>query len=249
MRKHLYLTMLLLAGAPALGTFQAMANPEPQEQGQAVTTINGTVLDENNEPVIGASVAQKGAARNAVATDAFGHFKIRVAAGTPLEISYVGYKAQIAKAAADMIVYLEPTTEVLDQLVVVGYGTQKRANLTGAVATVDVARVMDGRSTTDVAKALQGAVPGLTVTNANGDINGTASIQIRGTGTLSNNATSSPLIIVDGVAVDDLSFVNPEDIADISVLKDASSASIYGTRAAFGVILITTKNPNKEDKV
>lgn len=249
MRKHLYLTMLLLAGAPALGTFQALANPEPQEQGQAVTTINGTVLDENNEPVIGASVAQKGVARNAVATDAFGHFRIRVSAGTPLEISYVGYQTQTAKASANMTVYLEPTTEVLDQLVVVGYGTQKRANLTGAVATVDVARVMDGRSTTDVAKALQGAVPGLTVTNANGDINGTASIQIRGTGTLSNNATSSPLIIVDGVAVDDLSFVNPEDIADISVLKDASSASIYGTRAAFGVILITTKNPNKEDKV
>lgn len=249
MRKHLYLTMLLLAGTPALGTFQAQANPEPQVQGQAATTITGTVLDENNEPVIGASVVQKGVRSNAVATDAFGHFKIRVANGTQLEISYVGYKTSLMPAAADMVVYLQPTTETLDQLVVVGYGTQKRANLTGAVATVDVARVMDGRSTTDVAKALQGAVPGLTVTNANGDINGTSNLKIRGTGTLSNNASSAPLIIVDGVAVDDLSFVNPDDIADISVLKDASSASIYGTRAAFGVLLITTKNPNKEDKV
>ncbi|MBD5163641.1 MAG: SusC/RagA family TonB-linked outer membrane protein, partial [Bacteroidales bacterium] len=211
----------------------------------------GTVLDENNEPVIGASVSQKGTKGNAVATDAFGNFKIRVAAGTPLEVSYVGYKNETVAAANGMTVYMQPTTEMLNELVAIGYGTQKRANLTGAVATVDVARTMDARPQTDVAKALQGAVPGLTITTNNGDItsSGNAKMRIRGTGTLSNSQTSSPLIVVDGVPVDDLSFVNPDDIAEISVLKDASSSAIYGTRAAFGVILITTKTPNKQDKV
>lgn len=249
MRKHLYLTMLLLAGSPALGTFQAMANPEPQEQGQAVTTITGTVLDENNEPVIGASVVQKGVSGNAVATDAFGHFKMRVAPGTQLMVSYVGYKTLQIAAANGMTIYLEPTSEMLNELVAIGYGSQKRANLTGAVATVDVARTMDSRPATDVAKALQGAVPGLTITSANGSIEGTPTINIRGTGTLSNNHNSSPLIVVDGVPVDDMSFLNPEDIAEISVLKDAASSAIYGSRAAFGVILITTKDAGSTDRV
>ena len=249
MRKHLIATLLLMSGLPMAGTFTAMANPEPQQQGQAVSVIQGTVLDENNEPVIGASVSQKGTKGNAVATDAFGNFKIRVAAGTPLEVSYVGYKNETVAAANGMTVYMQPTTEMLNELVAIGYGTQKRANLTGAVATVDVARVMDGRSTSDVTKALQGAVPGLTITNNDGGINSTANIKIRGTGTLSNGQVSNPLIVVDGVVSEDITFLNPEDIADISVLKDAASASIYGTRAAFGVILITTKTPNKKDRV
>lgn len=249
MRKHLYLTMLLLAGSPALGSFQALANPEPQMQGQAATTINGTVLDENNEPVIGASVVQKGVSGNAVATDAFGHFKMNVPLGAPLMVSYVGYKTIEVKAAKDLTVYLEPTSEMLNELVAIGYGSQKRANLTGAVATVDVARTMDSRPATDVAKALQGAVPGLTITSANGALDGTPTINIRGVGTLSNSHTSSPLIVVDGVPVDDMSFLNPEDIEEISVLKDAASSAIYGTRAAFGVILITTKEASSKDRV
>ena len=249
MRKHLYLTMLLLAGTPALGTFQAQATPEPQVQGQSATTITGTVLDENNEPVIGASVVQKGVSGNAVATDAFGHFKMRVPLGAPLMVSYVGYKTIEIKASQDLTVYLEPTSEMLNELVAIGYGSQKRANLTGAVATVDVARTMDSRPATDVAKALQGAVPGLTITSANGDISGTPTINIRGVGTLSNSHTSSPLIVVDGVPVEDMSFLNPEDIADISVLKDASSSAIYGSRAAFGVLLVTTKEGKTNDRV
>ncbi len=241
--------MLLLAGMPMLGTVSASANPEPQQQGQAATLINGTVLDENNEPVIGASVVQKGVKSNAVATDAFGNFKIRIPAGATLEISYVGYKAVTMPAANDMTVYLEPTTETLNQLVVVGYGTQKKANLTGAVSTVDVARTMDSRPVQDVARALQGAVPGLTITTSSGDISDNPSINIRGVGTLSNDHTSNPLIVVDGVPVEDMSFLNPEDIAEVSVLKDAASSSIYGTRAAFGVILITTKTANTKDRV
>ncbi|MBD5216705.1 MAG: TonB-dependent receptor, partial [Bacteroidales bacterium] len=236
-------------GLPLVGTPAAYALPEPQQQGQAETVINGTVLDENNEPVIGASVVQKGNKANAVATDAFGHFKIRVAAGTQLEISYVGYQTMIMKASPDMMAYLQPTTEMLNELVAIGYGTQKKANLTGAVATVDVARTMDSRTTGDVAKALQGSVPGLTITTGDGAINTTSNIKIRGLGTLSNSQVSNPLIIVDGVEVSDLSYVNPEEIQEISVLKDAASSAIYGTRAAFGVILITTKTPNKADRV
>lgn len=243
------MTMLLMASMPLAGTFAAQAAPEPQSQGQTVTTITGTVLDENNEPVIGASVVQKGVSTNAAATDAFGHFTLRVPAGATLQISYVGYRTIEQPAAADMTVYLQPTTEMLNELVAIGYGSQKRANLTGAVATVDVARTMDSRPATDVAKALQGAVPGLTITSANGSIEASPTINIRGMGTLSNGHTSSPLIVVDGVPVDDMSFLNPEDIQDISVLKDAASAAVYGTRAAFGVILITTKEASTHDRV
>lgn len=241
--------MLLLAGTPALGTFQAQANPEPQVQGQAATAITGTVLDENNEPVIGASVVQKGVSGNAVATDAFGHFKMRVPLGAPLMVSYVGYKTIEIKASQDLTVYLEPTSEMLNELVAIGYGSQKRANLTGAVATVDVARTMDSRPVQDVTRALQGAVPGLTITTTNGDFSANPTIKIRGTGTLSNEANSSPLIVVDGVPVEDMSFLNPDDIAEISVLKDASSTAIYGTRAAFGAILITTKKGTSKDRI
>lgn len=211
-------------------------------------TINGTVLDENNEPVVGASVTPKGSTKGA-STDAFGNFQIRVAAGSALTFSYVGYKTMVVKASKDMTVYMQPTTEMLDALVVVGYGSQKKANLTGAVASVDVARVMDNRVTGDVTKALQGSVPGLTITTNTGDINAGATMKIRGTGTLSNGQTSNPLIVVDGVPTDDITFLDPNDIEEISVLKDAASAAVYGTRAAFGVILITTKTPNKKDRV
>ena len=241
--------MLLLAGMPLFGTLNASAAPAPQQQSQTAATIEGTVLDENNEPVIGASVVQKGVSSNAVATDAFGHFKLRVAKGTLLEVSYVGYKTMTVKAADGMSIYLEPTTEMLNELVAIGYGTQKRANLTGAVATVDVSRTMENRPEQDVLKALQGAVPGLTVMNSTGNIDGTPSIKIRGTGTLSNKGNSNPLFVVDGVAMDDISFLNPDDIKEISVLKDASSSSIYGSRAAFGVLLITTKSGQKGERM
>ena len=238
---------MLLAGAP-LCAFHAQAEAAPQTQSQSVATITGSVFDENNEPVIGANVTPKGATKG-VNTDAFGNFTLKVKPGTTLNVSYVGYKTMSVAAANGMSVYLQPTTEQLEQLVVVGYGTQKKANLTGAVATVDVARVMDSRPVQDVTKALQGTVPGLTITNTDGGIASGSSISIRGVGTMSNGQNASPLIIIDGVASDDLAYLNPEDIQDISVLKDAASASIYGSRAAFGVILITTKNANTKDKV
>lgn len=246
MRKHLFAAMLLMAGVPLTGTFNAAAEPAPQQQSQNATVIEGTVLDENNEPVVGASVVQKGV-KGGVSTDADGNFKIRVKRGTRLEVSYVGYATQTVSAAPNMVVYLQPSTELLNELVAIGYGTQKRANLTGAVTTVDVERTIGSRPQPDVLKALQGAVPGLTILNNTGNITANATVQLRGRGTLS--ATVSPLFVVDGATMDDISYLNPEDIKDISVLKDASSSSIYGTRAAFGVILITTKGGEKSNKV
>lgn len=238
-----------MTGMPFSGSFAAFAEPVPQSQSQSAVIINGTVLDENNEPVIGASVVQKGTSRNGAATDFEGNFAIKVVPGTPLEISYVGYKTVVINASQGMMVYLQPTTEQLNELVAIGYGTQKRANLTGAVATVDVARTMESRPVQDVTKALQGAIPGLTITNTNGGIASDASIRIRGVGTLTNGQSSDPLIVVDGVPVDNLNFIDPNDIQDISVLKDAASAAVYGSRAAFGVILITTKGASSKDKV
>lgn len=251
MRKQVLMTLALLAGTPLAGQWAAWAEPAPQTRSQNTVTITGTVFDENNEPVIGANVSLRGNKSYAVNTDIDGNFSIKVPQGSTLTISFIGYKTESVLAKDGMAVYLQPTTEQLDQLVVVGYGTQKKANLTGAVATVDVARVMDSRPQTDVVKALQGTVPGLTITTNNGDItsSGDATMKIRGTGTLSNGQASNPLIVVDGVPVDDLSFVNPDDIQDISVLKDASSSAIYGTRAAFGVILITTKSPANQERV
>ena len=209
---------------------------------------SGTVKDSKGEPVIGANVMEKGTNRGIV-TDLDGKFTLKVTPGATITVSYLGYKTQTLKAAPTMNVSLEEDNALLDEVVVVGFGTQKRANLTGAVATVDVSKVMDNRPVTDAAKALQGAVPGLTITSSSGDITAAPSIKIRGTGTLSNNQTSNPLIVVDGVPVDDLSYVNPDDIQDISVLKDAASSAIYGTRAAFGVILITTKGAQNKDRV
>lgn len=243
MRKHLYLSLLLACGMP----ITAYANPEPQATQQSIGTITGTVVDENGDPVIGASVFEKGNARNGASTDIDGNFSIKVKAGTTIKVSYIGYRTAELPAAAGMTVQLERADALLDEVVIVGYGTQKKANLTGAVSTVDVEKVMEGRPQTDVMKALQGSVPGLTITNSNGDINASPNVEIRGIGSI--NAVMKPLYVVDGVPMDDMSFLNPEDIEDISVLKDAASASIYGTRAAGGVIMIKTKTAKEQDRV
>ena len=219
MRKHLYLTMLLMAGMSVYGTPSAWANPEPQQQGQAVTTITGTVLDENNEPVIGAKC---GAERHTQRSGhrCFRYFQIRVPEGTVLEVSYVGYKAVGIAAKQGMTVYLQPTSEMLNELVAIGYGSQKRANLTGARRhcrrCTHYGLPLDRRYRQSRCKVLS---PGLTITTGDGAINTQSNIKIRGLGTLSNSQVSNPLIIVDGVEVEDMSYVNPDDIAEISVLK------------------------------
>ena len=211
------------------------------------SVANGIVRDVDGEPIIGANVVEKGTA-NGTITDFDGKFSLTVTRNATLVISYVGMKDKEVRAAKNMIVNLQENSEVLDELVVVGYGTQKKANLTGAVSSVDVTKTLEGQSQSNVGKALQGAVPGLTITNSTGNINDDPNIVIRGVGTLSNSGNTPPLYVVDGVPVDNISYLNGNDIESISVLKDASSASIYGTRAAFGVILITTKTAKDADK-
>lgn len=220
----------------------SLSNVTMQQQ-----VVKGVVTDTKGEPIVGATVSVIGKTTGAI-TDLNGRFSLSVGAGTELRISYVGYKSVTLRAQRDMQVKLEEDAGQLSEVVVVGYGTQKKANLTGAVSTVDLSKTMAGRPQQDVTKALQGAVPGLTITSSNGSINGQASMRIRGVGTLSNKAVSNPLIVVDGVPMDDISFLNTQDIESISVLKDAASTSIYGTRAAFGVILIQTKGAHPAER-
>ena len=210
--------------------------------------VSGKVLDAQGQPVPGASVIETGTT-NGVNTDADGKFSMEVRRGAKLEVSCIGYTTVTVVANSEMSITIHEDKEFLDEVVVVGYGTQKKANLTGAVSTVDVSKTLENRPVADVGKALQGAVPGLTVLNSSGAVNSSPKITIRGLGTLSNKATSNPLIVVDGVVMDDISYLNPNDIDNISVLKDAASTSIYGTRAAFGVILITTKSASTAEKV
>ena len=221
--------------------------PVAQEQ-QQTTNVTVTVVDSKGEPIIGANVVEKGTT-NGTITDFDGKATLNVKKGTTLQISFVGYKTAEVKVQGNVRITLKDDNELLDEVVVVGYGTQKKANLTGAVSTVDVSKTMESRPQSDVSRALQGVVPGLTVMNSSGNLGESPVLTIRGTGTLSNSAQSAPLIVLDGVVIDDLSFVNPNDIENISVLKDAASTSIYGTRAAFGVILITTKSAKKVDRV
>ena len=234
---------LFLGGGSVMA--HAADAPAVQEQ-QQTTNITVTIVDSKGEPIIGANVVQKGTT-NGTITDVDGKATLNVKPGSTLQISFVGYQTQEVKVSKDTRIVLKDDNELLDEVVVVGYGTQKKANLTGAVSTVDVAKTMEGRPQTDVMKALQGAVPGLTILNTSGDINSSASIEIRGVGSI--NGTLKPLYIVDGVSMSDISFLNPEDIEDISVLKDAASASIYGSRAAGGVIMIKTKTAKSQDRV
>ena len=219
-----------------------------QEPDTQLITITGTVLDEQKEPVIGATILELGSSRG-THTDFDGKFTLRTLPDATLRISYIGYATQEVKAHENMTVILKESNTLLDEVVVVGYGQQKKVNLTGAVSTVDVGKNFEGRPQQDVSKALQGTVPGLSVVNSQGGINSKPTLSIRGIGTLSNNAESAPYILVDGVPMEDISFLNTQDIQSISVLKDAASSSIYGARAAFGVILITTKSAKKTDRI
>jgi len=247
MKRHLALlgALLLLCGTG----YQAQATPAPQVSANSATSIvTGRVVDEQGEPVIGASIVEVGTTRGTT-TDVDGNFSFKASPNAKLQISYIGYKTQELRASNGMRVILAEDNAKLDEIVVVGYGTQRKANLTGAVSTVDVDKVLGSKSETDVRKSLQGTVPGLTILNANGDISADPSIVIRGIGTLSNDGVSNPLYIVDGVPVESLGDLNPADIENISVLKDAASTSIYGTRAAFGVVLITTRTGHVKDNV
>ena len=212
---------------------------------QQQSVCKGTVVDNNGDPVVGASVfvVSNGQKKGSV-TDLDGNFEIAgVASGSSLTISYVGYKTQqVTWSGKDLKVTLQENSEMLDNVVVVGYGTQKKVNLTGAVSVVN-SKQLESRPVTSVAQALQGEVPGLnfSVGNSGGSLNSRMSMNIRGIGTIGSGSNAAPLVLIDG-SEGDLYSISPNDIESISVLKDASSSAIYGSRAAFGVILVTTKS-------
>ena len=237
-----------------VGTLSFSATAAVSESGLLPATaaqqqpVKGTIVDVNGNPIPGASVMIPGTTTGTV-TLVDGTFSLNIAEGTTVEVGCLGYTTVKVNAKNGMKIVLKEDALMLSDVVVVGYGTQKKANLTGAVATVDVNKTLEARSTADLGKALQGAVPGLTVLNTSGKIGAEPTVVIRGVGTLSNSATSTPLYVVDGVPIDNISYLNTQDIESISVLKDASSSSIYGTRAAFGVVLITTKSAKTTEHI
>ena len=204
-------------------------------------SITGKVVDKNNEPVIGAYVVVLGTTTG-TSTGVDGSYAINAPANGTLQFTCIGYKTQEVMIAGrnNIPVILADDAEFLEETVIVGFGTQKKVNLTGAVTAVDVEKTFGSKPITDVSKGLQGVVPGLTITYDTGDLGNSPTMRLRGTGSI--NGDNKPLILVDGVEVPDLSFVNPDNIKNISVLKDAASTSIYGSRAAWGVILITSKD-------
>lgn len=211
--------------------------------------VTGKVIDKTNLPLMGVSVMVDGT-RTGVATELDGTFAISVPGDGILIFSAIGMKTERVPVNNRAVINLsmEEDALLLQELVVVGFGTQRKENLTGAVATVDVSKSLQGKPIVSAAKGLQGVVPGLSITFANGGINTSPVMNIRGMGSVNAANGGAPLIIVDNVVVSDISLVNPEDIQSISVLKDASSTSIYGARAAFGVILIKTKSGRKGEK-
>ena len=201
--------------------------------------ISGKVIDTGGQPVIGAAVMVPGTT-NGATTDLDGNFTLRVAAGTSLEVSCIGYTTRRATAADGMTITLEDDTEMLEETVVIGYGVQKKSDLTGSVASVREAELQN-RSTSDAAAALQGKAAGVQIFNDSGAPGDGSSIRVRG---ISSNGSSGlgPLLIVDGLKVDKIDYLDPSMIESMEVLKDAASAAIYGAQAGNGVILITTKN-------
>ena len=209
--------------------------------------IKGRIVDQNGQPVIGASLFQQGT-NNGTVADVDGRFSINVPNGASLKVSCLGYQDVIVTARNGMTIMMKEDNEVLSEVVVVGYGAQKRADITGAVASVDVGKTLESRPIADVGRGLQGAVPGMNIVVPTGEVGSDPLIKIRGQiGSI--NGGSSPLILLDNVEIPSIQLVNPNDIQSITVLKDAASASIYGSKAAFGVVLITTKNGTRGPKL
>ena len=209
----------------------------------AQSEITGTVVDVTGEPIIGATVMEKGTS-NGTITDFDGNFKLKVEPGTILVFSYVGFEKQEVAAAPGMQVTMKDNTAELNEVVVTGYQTQRKADLTGAISVVNTSELAKQNENNPI-KAMQGRVPGMNI-SADGNPSGAATVRIRGNGTLNNN---DPLYIIDGVPTKaGMHELNGNDIESIQVLKDAASASIYGSRAANGVIIITTKK-GKDGKV
>ncbi len=208
---------------------------------EAQIKVNGVVKDSNGEPLIGASVVEKGVASHGTATDIDGLFSLTVSPNATLIVSYVGCDTKEVKAVegTTMEIVLKENSKVLEEVVAVGFGTQKKVNLTGSVGLAS-AKDLEARPVTTATQALQGLVPGLQISTNTGELDKDMSVNIRGTGTIGEGSSGSPLVLIDGME-GDLNAVNPQDIESVSVLKDAAASSIYGSRAPFGVILVTTK--------
>lgn len=209
--------------------------------------VSGTVISKTDgEPIIGASVVEVGNNINGTITDIDGNFSLSVKKDAQLTISYVGFKSQTVKASSMLNISMEEDSEMLEEVVVTGYTTQRKADLTGAVSVVST-EALKTHSDPDPMKALQGKVAGMTITG-NGSPSGTATVRIRGIGSF--NSSQDPLYVIDGVPTNmALNSLNANDIESMQVLKDAASASIYGSRASNGVVIITTKKGKKADKV
>ena len=208
--------------------------------------IGGTVTDNAGEPIIGASVKVKGSTNMGTVTDIDGNFKLDVKPGETLIISYIGCKDQEVKAGENLKIVLQDNSEVLGEVVVTGYQVQRKADLTGSVSVVST-KDLKSTADTDPMRSLQGKVPGMTITTDGSPV-GTGTVRIRGIGSF--NSSQDPLFVIDGVpTTTTLNSLNMNDIESMQVLKDAASASIYGSRAANGVIIITTKHGKKGSKL
>ena len=201
--------------------------------------ILGTVVDVNGDPVIGASVVEKANPQNGTITNIDGQFTLKVDAGTPIIISYIGYTTEEVKASNNMTITLKEDAQTLQDVVVVGYGVQKKSVVTAAISKVngDDLNLMKPSRIED---ALKGKVSGVQITQSSGQPNSDSKVRIRGIGSVNS---SEPLYIVDGMPVGGgINYLNPTDIESVEILKDAASAAIYGSRAANGVVLVTTKS-------
>lgn len=209
-------------------------------------TVKGKVTDENGAPLPGTNVLEKGKT-NGAQTDFDGNFSLRVEnKNAMLEVSYVGFVTQVitVNGQNEITIVLKEDSAELEEIVIVGYATQKKVNLTGSVGTVDM-DMMESRPVMSATQMLQGVVPGLNITQGSGTgLDSASSINIRGVATIGEGSAGSPLILIDGME-GDINAINPQDIENISVLKDAAASSIYGSRAPFGVILVTTKSGKK----
>ena len=203
-------------------------------------SISGTVVDNQNVPVIGASVIVVGNSTMGTVTDLDGRFSLNVPAGSSISVSFIGYETQVLPVGNQSVfnIVLKEDSEFLEETVVIGYGVQRKSDLTGAVASVKDTD-LSNRSTTTVAQALQGKAAGVQIVNSSGAPGSNAQIQIRG---YSSNTKTTPLMIVDGLKVSDINYLEPDNIESIEILKDAASAAIYGIEAGNGVILVTTKS-------
>lgn len=217
-----------------------------KEKGLSSKFITGSVKDKSGEPIIGANVLVKGTSVGTI-TDFNGNYSIEVLDGSVLQFSFIGYNSQDVKVGKNKVVnvVMAEDTQNLDEVVIVGYGSQKKVNLTGAIATVKMDDVIGNRPVGNTAQALAGVIPGLQISHNNGKPGTTINMNVRGATSINDNSNGAPLVLVDNVPMD-IDLLDPNDIESVTTLKDAAASAIYGARAAFGVILITTKQGKKD---